>query len=191
MIRELIIIVVGTTAFCLLFHLPKRHLPLALFGTALCWGLYRLLYARIDNLLCAVLVVSMFSAAYAELVAKHVRAPATLFLIPTLIPLVPGNSVYLMMLGLVRGDREAMELYGTLTAQWAVGLAAGISLVAVVHQILHQPKPKRRRARPRLCLSYHRSGKKKRKNTNACSPVWAARISDGQKPRRVSPRTAK
>ena len=143
MIRELIIIVVGTTAFCLLFHLPKRHLPLALFGTALCWGLYRLLYARIDNLLCAVLVVSMVSAAYAELVAKHVRAPATLFLIPTLIPLVPGNSVYLMMLGLVRGDREAMELYGTLTAQWAVGLAAGISLVAVVHQILHQPKPKR------------------------------------------------
>ena len=101
------------------------------------------MYARIDNLLCAVLVVSMFSAAYAELVAKHVRAPATLFLIPTLIPLVPGNSVYLMMLGLVRGDREAMELYGTLTAQWAVGLAAGISLVAVVHQILHQPKPKR------------------------------------------------
>ena len=71
MIRELIIIVVGTTAFCLLFHLPKRHLPLALFGTALCWGLYRLLYARIDNLLCAVLVVSMFSAAYAELVASY------------------------------------------------------------------------------------------------------------------------
>ena len=110
MIRELIIIVVGTTAFCLLFHLPKRHLPLAL---------------------------------YAEFLAWFMGAPATLFLIPTLIPLVPGNSVYLMMLGLVRGDREAMELYGTLTAQWAVGLAAGISLVAVVHQILHQPKPKR------------------------------------------------
>lgn len=140
MVRELIIVVISTLAFCLLFHLPKRHLPLALLGTALCWGLYRILHARIDSLLCAVLVVSMFSAAYAELVAKRVKAPATLFLIPTLIPLVPGSYVYSMMLALVRGDSEATELYGTLTAQWAIGLAAGISLVAVVHQILHRPK---------------------------------------------------
>lgn len=139
MIRELIIVTVSTTGFCLLFHLPKRHLPLALLGTALCWGLYRVLHARIDSLLCAVLVVSIFSAAYAELVAKRVKAPATLFLIPMLIPLVPGSYVYSMMLALVRGDTAATELYGTLTAQWAIGLAAGISLVAVVHQILHQP----------------------------------------------------
>lgn len=140
MVLQFLSVILSTAGFCLLFHLPKRHIPLALLGTALCWALYLLLRNRIDSLLCAVLVVSMFSAAYAELVARRVKAPATLFLIPTLIPLVPGSYVYSMMLALVQGDTAATTHYGTLTAQWAIGLAAGISLVAVVHQILHRPK---------------------------------------------------
>lgn len=92
------------------------------------------------------LLVSIFSAAYAEIAAKYAKAPATLFLIPALIPLVPGSYVYYMMLSLVQDNYIATRRYGLLTAQWAIGLAAGISVVAVVHQILdspHIPKPKR------------------------------------------------
>ena len=54
--------------------------------------------------------------------------------------------VYYMMLSLVQDNYIATRRYGLLTAQWAIGLAAGISVVAVVHQILdspHIPKPKR------------------------------------------------
>ena len=131
---QLIAALVSTAGFCLMYHLPRRHIPLAAGGAAACWAVYLLL------------LVSIFSAAYAEIAAKYAKAPATLFLIPALIPLVPGSYVYYMMLSLVQDNYIATRRYGLLTAQWAIGLAAGISVVAVVHQILdspHIPKPKR------------------------------------------------
>lgn len=143
---QLIAALVSTAGFCLMYHLPRRHIPLAAGGAAACWAVYLLLRSRIGNLFYLVLLVSIFSAAYAEIAAKYARAPATLFLIPALIPLVPGSYVYYMMLSLVQDNYIATRRYGLLTAQWAIGLAAGISVVAVVHQILdspHIPKPKR------------------------------------------------
>lgn len=143
---QLIAALVSTASFCLMYHLPRRHIPLAAGGAAACWAVYLLLRSRIGNLFYLVLLVSIFSAAYAEIAAKYAKAPATLFLIPALIPLVPGSYVYYMMLSLVQDNYIATRRYGLLTAQWAIGLAAGISVVAVVHQILdspHIPKPKR------------------------------------------------
>ena len=67
--------------------------------------------------------------------AKLARAPATIFLIPALIPLVPGSYVYYMMSALVLNKLSTMRHYGQLTAEWAFGLAAGIGLIAVLHQI--------------------------------------------------------
>ena len=80
-------------------------------------------------------LVGAASAAYAETVAKLARAPATIFLIPALIPLVPGSYVYYMMSALVLNKLSTMRHYGQLTAEWAFGLAAGIGLIAVLHQI--------------------------------------------------------
>ena len=70
-----------------------------------------------------------------ERAAKLARAPATIFLIPALIPLVPGSYVYYMMSALVLNKLSTMRHYGQLTAEWAFGLAAGIGLIAVLHQI--------------------------------------------------------
>ena len=135
---QLIAALVSTAGFCLMYHLPRRHIPLAAGGAAACWAVYLLLRSRIGNLFYLVLLVSIFSAAYAEIAAKYAKAPATLFLIPALIPLVPGSYVYYMMLSLVQDNYIATRRYGLLTAQWAIGLAAGISLVAAAEQILYR-----------------------------------------------------
>ena len=95
---QLIAALVSTAGFCLMYHLTRRHIPLAAGGAAACWAVYLLLRSRIGNLFYLVLLVSIFSAAYAEIAAKYAKAPATLFLIPALIPLVPGSYVYYMML---------------------------------------------------------------------------------------------
>ena len=144
---QLIAALVSTAGFCLMYHLPRRHIPLAAGGAAACWAVYLLLRSRIGNLFYLVLLVSIFSAAYAEIAAKYAKAPATLFLIPAIHRQMESEGyVYYMMLSLVQDNYIATRRYGLLTAQWAIGLAAGISVVAVVHQILdspHIPKPKR------------------------------------------------
>ena len=109
-------------------------LPAAL-GGMLSWGVYLLLKGRIESTFYLLVLVGAASAAYAEAAAKLARAPATIFLIPALIPLVPGSYVYYMMSALVLNKLSTMRHYGQLTAEWAFGLAAGIGLIAVLHQI--------------------------------------------------------
>ena len=48
---------------------------------------------------------------------------------------MPGGYVYYMMSALVLNKLSTMRHYGQLTAEWAFGLAAGIGLIAVLHQI--------------------------------------------------------
>ena len=107
----------------------------AALGGMLSWGVYLLLKGRIESTFYLLVLVGAASAAYAEAAAKLARAPATIFLIPALIPLVPGSYVYYMMSALVLNKLSTMRHYGQLTAEWAFGLAAGIGLIAVLHQI--------------------------------------------------------
>lgn len=140
MVKHLIFALLSTAAFCVLWHLPLRYLLLASLGGAAGCALSAFLGTFIESTLYTGLLVSIFSAAYAELVARRVRAPATLFLIPAIIPLVPGSSLYYTMLALVQSDSAGLHEYGLQTVRWVVSLAAGISLVGVVHQIIHRPK---------------------------------------------------
>ena len=50
--------------------------------------------------------------------------------------LIPGGFVYYAMLGLVQNQFDAMRQNALLAGQWAVGIAAGICVVAVIRQII-------------------------------------------------------
>ena len=138
MISQVIFACISAGAFAALFHISPRHLPLAALGGLLSWAAYLLLGNLVPDLFYRILLVSILTAAYAEIVARVRKAPATLFLLPALIPLVPGSYVYYMMLSLVMSHPQDAREYLLLTTKWAIGLAAGISLVAAAEQILYR-----------------------------------------------------
>ena len=133
---QLLAALVSTAGFCLLYHIRAQLVPFSALGGVLSWGFYLLLERADAAPFYPVLFSGVFTAVYSELMAKCVRAPATIFLIPALIPLVPGGSLYYTMLALVERDEARFRQQGMLTLQWVVALAAGISLVAVARQIL-------------------------------------------------------
>ena len=135
MVVNLIAALVETAGYCMLMNVPRRLLAAASVGGMIGWGAYLFLKGSISNVFYLLVLVGMITAAYSEAAAKIARAPATIFLIPGLIPLVPGGFVYYAMLALTRDDFAGMRHYALLTAQWAVGLAAGISFVAVTRQV--------------------------------------------------------
>ena len=129
MALKLFLALFATAGYALLVNVPRRLLLPAALGGMLSWGVYLLLKGRIESTFYLLVLVG------AEAAAKLARAPATIFLIPALIPLVPGSYVYYMMSALVLNKLSTMRHYGQLTAEWAFGLAAGIGLIAVLHQI--------------------------------------------------------
>lgn len=135
MVGNLLTALFSTVGYCLLMNVPVKKIIPASVGGMLSWLLYLLLKDQVASVFYLLVLVGAFAATYSEIAAKIAKTPATLFLLPALIPLVPGGSAYYAMLGLVQNRFDDMRRYALLTGQWAVGLAAGICAVAVIRQI--------------------------------------------------------
>ena len=135
MVGNLLTALFSTVGYCLLMNVPVKKIIPASVGGMLSWLHYLLLKDRVVSVFYLLVLVGAFAATYSEIAAKLAKTPATVFLLPALIPLVPGGSAYYAMLGLVQSRFDDMRRYALLTGQWAVGLAAGICVVAVIRQI--------------------------------------------------------
>ncbi len=125
----------GAFGFSLLFRLHKRHLFLAALGGLLAWGVYLLSMRLLDSLFFANLIASVFAVTAAELLARWRKCPATLFLIPSIIPLVPGSSLYYTMSYAVQNNMELAHEYGHQLLTAAFAIAAGISFVTICREL--------------------------------------------------------
>ena len=68
------------------------------------------------------------ACSYAEMLAHLRKCPATVFVVPAIIPLVPGSFLYYAMSNAVHGELELARQYGHQTLVCALAIAAGISL---------------------------------------------------------------
>ena len=125
----------GALGFALLFGLHRRHLILASVGGMLTWGVYLLLYHALPVDFLANLTAAAFAVTFAEISAHWRKCPATLFLVPAIIPLVPGSSLYYAMSYAVQNDLSAAHVYGQKTLIATLAIAAGISFVTVFHEL--------------------------------------------------------
>ena len=81
------------------------------------------------------LLAAAFALSYSEIMAKALKTPATLFVVPAIIPLVPGGSLYYTMSYAVQRDMANARVYGTRTLESALAIAAGISFVLAVREL--------------------------------------------------------
>lgn len=81
------------------------------------------------------LFASAFAAIYSEVIAKIRKAPTTLFLIISVVVLIPGGSLYYTMSYAVQRQWQYAAMYGSKTVQCALGLAIGMSLIWIFHDM--------------------------------------------------------
>ena len=129
--KEIVIQLLSAFAggFALIFGMRRRYLFFASLGALLGWGVYLLTDSLLDSYFLPPLFAAAFAVTYAELMARALKTPATLFVIPAIIPLVPGGSLFYTMSYAVRGDAEGARLSGIQTLESALAIAFGISLV--------------------------------------------------------------
>ena len=128
-VLQLITAFLGSLGFSLLFHLRKQLLLPASIGGLLCWGIYLIGTHYYEGVFVPCLLASASAALYAEILARIKKAPATLFLVPAVVPAIPGRTLYYAMSNAVQGEWDIARSYGYLTIQYALAIAGGISLV--------------------------------------------------------------
>lgn len=133
--RELIMVVtgaVGTIGYALLFNVRARHIPFAAIGSIISCSVYLVCMHFFEDLFLSNFLGALAATAYSECCAIILRAPASIFLLSSNIPLVPGGSLYYTMQSLITSDREEFKQYGASTAYTALGIAFGIIIGTVI-----------------------------------------------------------
>ena len=91
----------GTLGYALVFHVRVKLLPAATMGGLVSWAVYLLIYFPTHNLFLASLIAAMAVYAWSEIMARLMKAPVTVFLLPGVIPLLPGSFLYYTTLALL------------------------------------------------------------------------------------------
>ena len=120
---------VGTLGFGLLFNLRTKHLVTAVLGGVFTWAVYLVLAGQIEGIFYPTLIASAFAALYSELMARKFKAPVPLYLLPSVVPLIPGGSLYYAMSYSVERNWQLSGEYGLATLQFALAIAVGMSVV--------------------------------------------------------------
>ncbi|MDO5136598.1 MAG: threonine/serine exporter family protein [Eubacteriales bacterium] len=129
---QLFVAFFGSLGFAISFQLRSSLWLTASLGGCFSWGCYLLVMTLSGRTFVANLLAAIFAALYAELLAAWKRAPTTLFVIPSVVPLIPGSSLYYMMQAVVTGNTKEASAYGTQTLQSSLSIAAGICVVWIL-----------------------------------------------------------
>ena len=136
LLLQLLAAFVGSFGYAVLNHIRGVKLLVAGLGGLMTWGLYLLVREPVESLLVSNLVAASFAAAYAEVMARVLRSPATIFVAPAVITLVPGGALYYAMYSAIAGDSAGASTHGHEAWNVAVGVAIGIAAVTGIFNIL-------------------------------------------------------
>ncbi len=126
----------STVGFCILFHVPKKHILSASFVGGCGWLAYTYFVISGSSNILACFVGSCVVALLSDLFSRAFKDAATIFIIPGILPLVPGANMYYTMLAILDGDIQKTASVGTETILMAGAIAVALLVVASVIKLL-------------------------------------------------------
>lgn len=129
---------VGTLGFGILFNIRGKRLIAAALGGLFSWLLFVVLQLIFKNEVINYFVVAFVLSIYAEIVARILKTPTTAFITTTLIPLIPGGSLYYTMSYIFESDMTHFLEKAVDTLKLATALSLGIILASTLTRLFLQ-----------------------------------------------------
>ncbi len=134
---------IGVACFAALYNVRGKKLVFTTIGGAISWTIFLILNSFIaDEAICYFIVSSLITV-YSEILARCLKTPTTTFIIPSLIPLIPGSSLYYTIASAFEGQMNVFSDKLVHTLKLAAALALGIILVSAFMRIILKIKLKR------------------------------------------------
>lgn len=129
---QLITGTLGSFGFSILYNLRGRKLLIASLGGLIAWSVYLVFRPLIPDESIRYLIASSAITVYAEVFARILKTPTTTFLVPSVIPLVPGSSLYYTMNHALNTQWQPFLERAFYTLQLALCIAVGIIAVTTL-----------------------------------------------------------
>ncbi|KEZ85503.1 membrane protein [Clostridium sulfidigenes] len=143
MFLQVIYAFIVSLGFGVLFNVRDKNLFFAALGGAVGWFFYSLTMNLSNSSILAMLIASISISIYAEIFSRVLKNPVTLFLVCSLIPLVPGSGMYYTVFEAVEGNVFGSLNNGIETLSLAGVIAVGIILVSTLSRLMQKLKIRR------------------------------------------------
>lgn len=126
----------ATTGFSIGFNIHFKDITFAMIGGVIiriCYILFQLVFPEYRFFYC--LLAAFCAALYSEILAINKKNPSTLYLYPSIVPLIPGDLICLVSLGLIWQNTALIDL-GKDLAFSLLGISFGFVICSsAVHYI--------------------------------------------------------
>lgn len=142
MIKEMTLAAFSTIGIAILFKTPKRA---SLYGGligSISWGVFYIGVDLTNNIIASSFLGAITVGILGEIFARKTKKPATLYVNPGIISLVPGAGMYNTMLALIEVDYAAAFEKGSETFFIAAAIAMGIIVSSVFSKSIKRVQSK-------------------------------------------------
>jgi uncharacterized membrane protein YjjB (DUF3815 family) len=130
----------GTLGFNVLFNIRGRKLLLATLGGLISWTVFLALEPLLPSEALRYFLSAAVITVYGEVLARVEKTPTTTFLVPSIIPLIPGSALYYTMNYALNKQWSQFAGQAFYTLQLALSLAVGIIAITTLTHLLTVPK---------------------------------------------------
>jgi uncharacterized membrane protein YjjB (DUF3815 family) len=143
-LKSFILAFAGSVAPAIVLNIEKRLLHWAGLGGAIgyCIALAVNPLSADSPGVAQIFVGTVIVGIYSEMMARHLKAPATVFCIPGIMPLVPGISAYQTMQSLVSNNMKEASAHAVNTIFKAFTIAFGIMIVSAIFRFIGKIRKK-------------------------------------------------
>lgn len=127
---------IGTIGFSVIFNVRGRKMVVTTVGAALSWAAYSAAFAVSQDRIIGFFFATLTVGTLAEVLARIIKTPVIVLLVPMLIPLFPGSDLFYTTRYLVQGDVDMFGFYLNLVIREAGAMAFGIILVTSIVQVI-------------------------------------------------------
>ena len=149
MLLECFYCFVISVGFCISFNVRRWEIFYGGLGSAIGWAFYLACYERFASIVGGYFLATIVATLYVEFMAVFRKKPATIFLIPSIIPFVPGGRVFRAMSAWLNGDQDLFMIQGryaiTVAGAIALGIITGITIarlqkncVKIIHRRVNE-----------------------------------------------------
>lgn len=127
---QLITAFIGALGIAMLSNIHGRKLAYAGLGGLLSWVLSQVLARFISTEAVLIFIVSIMATLYAEILARAEKSPATVFLVSSIFPILPGGKLYYTVIYAIDSDVERFAASGISAVTTSIAIAMGIMAVS-------------------------------------------------------------
>ena len=139
-LKDFILSTISTMGFAILLGSPSSSILKSGIIGGIGWTAMVLIDYKFNSLIFASFFAALLVGSLGEAFAKKDKKPATVYIIPGIIPLVPGAGMYYTMLALVENDFLESAMKGTETFFIAIAISIGITISTALSRSIKRVK---------------------------------------------------